>query len=214
MINLNLIKKVKNLSKDKLDSDNKAVLLTPYSCESGNPDSHKKRNQNGNDKIVNLPARLFFYQALKSQNGIAYVEMLPLLVLFVLLFGLSFGLWASIHRATLKSIAARHYSFEVLNNRTHYIYHRDTESANDYKAYYGENGLRFFANVYKQSGRTPALKKETARLSLFDEGVTKINPPSSKNSTRIPVGEQKNPIEIKTGYGICIDTPDCNIKLR
>ena len=141
------------------------------------------------------------WTTLKDQKGIAYVEMLPLLVLFVLLFGLSFGLWKSIHRATLKTIAARRYSFEVLNNRTHYIYHRDTLPANGPDQFY-QKGRRFFANIdYDESGSGEDLKKEKVELSLFDQGVVKINTPSPKNSKF----EQTNPIEIKVGYGICID---------
>lgn len=150
--------------------------------------------------------QIYKFQALKSRKGLAYVEMLPLLVLFVVLFGLSFGLWTSIHRATLKSIAARHYSFEVLNNRTHYIYHRDTQSAVDYKNYYEKNGKRFFANVDYQTADNPSLYYEEGELSLFNEGVTQINSaPDPGNSSFA------NPIKIKTGYGICIDTGKCKL---
>ena len=151
------------------------------------------------------------FQGLRNQKGIAYVEMLPLLVLFVLLFGLSFGLWTSIHRATLQSIAARHYSFEVLNNRTHYIYHRDTVGASGIQAYYGKNGMRFFANVENQPGGNPDLKAEKRELSLFNQGVTKIYSPKPGNSTSFSPAFQRNPIMIKAGYGICIDTKTCNI---
>jgi len=152
--------------------------------------------------------RTYRFQALNSRKGLAYVEMLPLLVLFVVLFGLSFGLWTSIHRATLKSIAARHYSFEVLNNRTHYIYHRDTTSAEGFEDYYGENGKRFFANVNYQLTENPDLDYEERELSLFNEGVTQINPaPDPRNSSF----DQTNPIGIKTGYGICIDTGNCEL---
>lgn len=152
--------------------------------------------------------QIYRFQALNSRKGLAYVEMLPLLVLFVVLFGLSFGLWTSIHRATLKSIAARHYSFEVLNNRTHYIYHRDTTQAENSKDYYGKNGKRFFANVHYQPRENPKLYYEEGKLSLFDKGVTQINPaPDPRNFSL----DQTNPIRIKTGYGICIDTGSCKL---
>jgi len=87
------------------------------------------------------PARL-----LQNQRGVAVVEMLSFLAVFVTLFGLAFGFWTAIHRGTLQSIAARHYAFEVINNRTHFIYHRDTVDAGDdgnKKAYYKKNGSRF-----------------------------------------------------------------------
>ena len=149
-----------------------------------------------------------YYYGLKNQRGVAYVEMLPLLVIFVLLFGLSFGLWTSIHRATLKSIAARHYSFEVLNNRTHYVYHKDIQDAVNYKQYYRKNGKRFFANVDYQDTTKPDFWNETTDLTLFNQGITKISDPSPENSAN----PQTNPIRIKIGYGICIDTKACDLE--
>ena len=149
-------------------------------------------------------------QIIKNEKGLAYVELLPMLVIFVILFGLTFGLWTSIHKASLKSIAARHYSFEVLNNRTHYIYHRDIIPLNGKKSYYQKNGMRFFANVeYQKDSTNPKLKADQSNLSLFDSGVSQIYPPNPKNSSF----RQTNPIKIKTGYGICIDNNNCKVSL-
>ena len=86
----------------------------------------------------------FLKRQIKNQRGVAFVEMLPLLALFVILFGLTFGFWDSIHRGVLQSIAARHYAFEVINNRSHYIYHRDTQNPKGEFGYYGKDGHRFF----------------------------------------------------------------------
>lgn len=135
--------------------------------------------------------------ALKNQRGVAVVEMLPLLAVFILLFGLTFGFWASIHSGTLSSIAARHYAFEVINNRANFLYHRDTVAPDGDRSYYEKNGFRYFAVVEFQPGaeevaQTPQ-KKE---LSLFD----KI--PKSDGAGKA------NPIKIKTGYGIC-NSADC-----
>ncbi|MBC6414914.1 MAG: hypothetical protein GDA46_00760 [Bdellovibrionales bacterium] len=137
------------------------------------------------------------YQIIRNQKGVAYVEMLPLLVLFVILYGITLGLWSSIHQATLKSIATRHYSFEVLNNRTHYVYHRDNQAPIGNVSYYGRAGRRFFANVEHQATSNPSLINSKAFLSLFDSGITQIETTLSPNQT--------NPIRIKTGYGICIN---------
>ena len=154
------------------------------------------------DRILKNKKIKYCY-GLKNQRGVAYVEMLPLLVLFVLLFGLSFGLWTSVHRATLKSIAARHYSFEILNNRTHYIYHKDTSDAH----YYKKKGKRYFANVDYQPIEDPFLYHESPDLTLFSKGITKINDPKPENSDKA----QTNPIRIQIGYGICIDTETCEL---
>ena len=96
---------------------------------------------------------------LKNNKGLAVVEMLFLLPLFVVLFGLTFGFWTAIHRGSLQSIAARHYAFEVLNYRSDINYHRDVclfgpnncDKLNVNEEYYGEGegkgGYRFFAVV-------------------------------------------------------------------
>lgn len=137
---------------------------------------------------------------LNNSRGIAMVEMLPLLFIFVILFGLSFGLWSSIHSGILQSIAARHYAFQVLNNRTHFIYHRDTDDNVDKDTqYYKAHGKRFFAVVELQQQSDPEFKAEKKALNLFDKGVLNItgDPRARTNQT--------NPIKLKTGYGICID---------
>ena len=128
------------------------------------------------------------------------VEMLPLLFIFVILFGLAFGLWASIHSGILQSTSARHYAFEALNNRTHFIYHRDTITPSDHTDYYEKDGKRFFAIVERQASASPDIIAETKELNLFGKDSLRINAPQSST--------QRNPIKLKTGYGICIDF-DC-----
>ena len=149
-------------------------------------------------KIQNLK---FFQKAAVSNKGIAYVEMLPLIILFVMLFGLTFGLWTSIHNGTLRSIAARHYAFEVLNNRTHFVYHRDTSEGSS-QQYYKKNAYRVFLNVKHQTASNPENIPESNPLSLFDQGILKTKPSDTANS-KFP---QSNPIYLKMGYGICIDS--------
>ena len=150
---------------------------------------------------------LFF---LKDARGVAVAEMLPLLVVFVMLFGLTFGFWSTIHSGTLSSIGARHYAFEVLNNRTHFIYHRDEGAyagpGNGTDSYYENHNFRFFAVVKKQIGGSPKQKVLERKLSLFTK------PDSSGGSNKMwinavsrPNQYKANPIWIKAGYGICIN---------
>ena len=149
---------------------------------------------------------LFF---LKDTRGVAVAEMLPLLVVFVMLFGLTFGFWSTIHSGTLSSIGARHYAFEVLNNRTHFIYHRDEGAyagpGNGADSYYEEHNFRFFAVVKKQIGGSPKQKVLERKLSLFTK------PDSSGGSNKMWINavsrnqNTANPIWIKAGYGICIN---------
>ena len=135
---------------------------------------------------------------LVNQRGIAMVEMLPLLFIFVILFGLTFGLWASIHTGMLQSIAARHYAFQVLNNRTHFIYHRDTSKPNNKETYYGKDRKRFFAIIEGYTGDDPKLVGQKSTINLFNKGVLNVSEHSGDSG-------QSNPILLKTGYGICLD---------
>lgn len=135
--------------------------------------------------------------SLKNQKGVAVVEMLPLLAVFIILFGLIFGFWTSVHKGILQSISARHYAFEVINNRANFMYHRDTKPAGGAKQYYKKNGYRFFAVVEKQLTSTQKLQPQERDLSLFNQDPMSIPPSRTSNKA--------NPIWVKTGYGICID---------
>lgn len=139
---------------------------------------------------------------LKNSRGVAVVEMLFLLVVFVVLFGLTFGLWTSIHRGTLQSIAARHYAFEVINHRTNFIYHRDNEppdTGDKDKNYYQKNGNRFFAVVDEQPVTRLKLQPKERELSLFNKSVSSFSRESR------PATNKASPIWLKAGYGICLN---------
>lgn len=52
-----------------------------------------------------------------DERGLAIIEAIPILILFVILFGYAYGLFGVIHSGTLHSIAARNYAFETFRNR-------------------------------------------------------------------------------------------------
>lgn len=64
-------------------------------------------------------------QILQNERGLATVETVPLLLLFVILLAYSFGSFGIIHTGILNSIAARTYAFETFRNRTSVVYFRD-----------------------------------------------------------------------------------------
>ena len=114
------------------------------------------------------------------RRGIAMVEILPLLVVFITFFGLAMGFWGAVHSGTLQSIAARHYAFEVINNRTHIEYHRDWNVESDPGTgnmfgtspkpgkYHGQMGMRLFAIVTKQANDPDAIV-ENRGLNFFSD---------------------------------------------
>ena len=139
-----------------------------------------------------------------NDRGIAYVEMIFLIPVLVMFFGLTIGLWSSIHSGTLRSIAARHYAFEVLNNRTEYVYHRDTLlNGKELKHYYQKEGYRVFANVKYQKD-APDYDLARNRLNLFQEEKSPAieesnNQKTNRGCTKI------QPIEFRIAYGICLN---------
>ena len=116
------------------------------------------------------------------RRGIAMVEILPLLVVFITFFGLFIGLWGGVHSGILQSIAARHYAFEVINNRTHSEHHRDwnpganagtglmfSSSTPSEEKYHGLLGMRLFAVVTKQTIANPEELAENRGLNFFND---------------------------------------------
>ena len=62
---------------------------------------------------------------LRNEKGLATVETIPLLVVFVILLAYSFGTFGVIHTGILNSIAARTYAFETMRGRANVTYFRD-----------------------------------------------------------------------------------------
>ena len=141
---------------------------------------------------------------LRNHSGASVVEMLPLLVVFIILFGLTLGLWQTIHSGVLRSIATRHYAFEVINNRTHIVYHRDTKKPQDDKQYYRKNGYRFFGSIKRQPISNPQPLAREKEINRFNLGGTQISSINVRNVADPDLG-QVNPIKLKIGYGMCLD---------
>ena len=142
------------------------------------------------------------------------VEMLPMLVIFIILFGLLLGFWSTVHRGTLQNMSARHYAFEVLNNRTHFIYHRDTPGASADKSqdYYEKPGFRYFAIVESQTGGSPVLRPPRKEINLFDLNAS--SKADKKFSRWMRDTTQANPVQLKQGYGICLDCKCGGIRIK
>lgn len=66
---------------------------------------------------------------LKSEKGMATIETLPLLFIFIFLIAYTLGFFGVIHTAIMNSISSRTYAFETFRNRSNLIYFRDTANA-------------------------------------------------------------------------------------
>ncbi len=62
---------------------------------------------------------------IRNEKGLATLETVPLLAIFVILLAYSFGAFGVIHTGILNSVAARTYAFETMRGRTNVTYFRD-----------------------------------------------------------------------------------------
>jgi hypothetical protein len=148
---------------------------------------------------------------LRNQKGLAMVETVPLIVVFVALLSFTLGLFGVIHTATLNSIGARTYAFETFRQRTDLSIFRENGSGlNAGRALtYETKGWRFHAVNHESDDRNRFVP--TTRLVAFGrelpEGANDISVHNQqiyelpRRNERIAV----NPVWIMVGYGICLN---------
>ena len=165
----------------------------------------------------------------QNQRGISTIEMIPVLLLFALMFNVSLGFFGIVHSGILNSIAARNYAFETFRNRANLNYLRDstdcTTNPDCYQSYYEKKGFRFHGVVSEASGNSNENWIVTRRPTMFTEAQTGVLDPDGVSAdhllvTQISDGgkasdifsglhrdEAKNglsPVWIRTLYGICM----------
>ena len=150
-----------------------------------------------------------------SEQGMASLEMLPLLFVFIFMFAYTLGLFGSIHTGIKNSIGARQYLFETVRNRVNVVYFRDTA---------GTDAVQFSAlnnrihGIKGESQGTDAALRATERALRM--GIT-IEPGPSRNDPSIHVekipsatelnagardtGTEASPIWIMVVYGLCLN---------
>ena len=147
----------------------------------------------------------------KNQKGIATIETLPMLVIFVVLFSYGMGLFGVIHSGILYSISARAYAFETFRNRTNVTYFRSNNKTDpQHFANYGVrlHGILAENHNYKEgfiAGKRPiAFGRKIQDVGNDVESHNqKIHTLKTRNR-RVAV----NPVWLMIAYGICIN-PNC-----
>lgn len=166
-------------------------------------------------------------RSLADQRGLASIEMIPVLVLFVMLLNYTLGFFGIIHSGILNSIAARNYALETFRARANLNYLRDAGELLP-EAYYNKWGYRFHGIIFENSGasnqwvatrrplrftdhqqyRSPS-GQESASQGDHNTLVRQIQ--GSRLVSDIFSGEQPdegrsgmNPVWLQTLYGICV----------
>ncbi|MDC0980323.1 hypothetical protein OAQ84_01165 [Bdellovibrionales bacterium] len=91
-------------------------------------------------------------RTIKESKGLATIEALPLLVIFLVLITYGLGLFGVIHTSILASISARAYAFETFKHRTNLDLFRDTHPS---PASNRSFGIRLHAVTAFQPGESP-----------------------------------------------------------
>lgn len=156
-----------------------------------------------------------------NQKGMASVEMIPILMMFIVLVNFALGFFGVIHSGILNSIAARNYAFETFRNRADLNYLRDAAGAQAI-SYLGK-GFRYHFVVAENEKREEAVA--TKRPIKFTEVVSPADPLATANDhekkvrsikdkgavSEVFAGKTKaegdsgvSPVWIMTSYGICL----------
>lgn len=165
---------------------------------------------------------------LKNQSGMAAIEIIPVLVLFVLLINFTLGFFGVIHSGILNSIAARNYAFETFRNRTNLNYLRDEQSE---PVTYIKARYRFHSVIGEQATNSNSWvatirdikftnintgSADQASTSDHNTDIRNMNDESKKTS-EVFTGETKDDpksgmsrVWVMTTYGICL-TSKCDI---
>ena len=149
---------------------------------------------------------------LKKQKGMASMEAMFSIILYLALLSFSLGFFGVVHSGIVNSIAARYSAFDIFNNRTYLKYHRDNEPSIHHS--HKKNGFRFHTIISEENSAGDTDFVATQRYIAFAK-IHEKKRGVDNNKRRDMVEEARNnnndkgysfnPVWVKTGYGICLN---------
>lgn len=155
-------------------------------------------------------------QHLNNERGLAVLESVIILFIFLVLSRYTIGFFGVTHTAIIQSIASRNYTFEIFRHRTHLWYFRDNKPMTPNLSYhsYG-NRLHGTNNEIAVSGSDTRQYPTERRVAMFieEEPQGRSSNEHASATSDIRVGERNasislDPVWIKIQYGICL-TAQC-----
>lgn len=154
-------------------------------------------------------------QHISNDKGMATVEALPLLVIYVMLISYAMGIFGSIHTAILYNIHARTYAFETFRNRSDLTYFRGNADSNFIVLHYRNNEIRLHGiHDGTTAGAEPDWRATRRTIKAGTESGDFIgNDPGTHGNKINNIGPRNrevgvNPIWVRVLYGICV-TSNC-----
>jgi hypothetical protein len=157
-----------------------------------------------------------------SQHGISTVELIPVLLVFVILFNFSLGFFGVIHSGILNSIAARNYAFETFRNRSNLNRLRDDTQGVFTEIAYNKDGFRYHSILVEgapvPSSGNPEWYVTTRPIKFTDQNQGVADDTEVQDHSRVQEitdpgkakdvyydGKGIGSVWIKTAYGICLN---------
>lgn len=151
---------------------------------------------------------------IQSEKGMATIEVVPLLFIFVVLISYALGAFGIIHTGILNSIASRTYAFETFRGRANLTYFRDIPGA--LPEHYRAIGSRLHAVLSEKRGEEDKefmVTERSIRMGMPYEtviGRDQDDIHEQKVYEGIQAGKRNesigvNPVWIRVGYGICLN---------
>jgi hypothetical protein len=152
-------------------------------------------------------------KTLRNEKGMAMIEAVPLLVMFVVLLSFSLGFFGVIHTAILNSISARAYAFETFRDRTNLNFFREDGSALKSLGplWLGTKGFRYHA-IQNENDRRSLFIPTTRTIAVGKEEPEKQTSRDTHNQQIYTIQDRQantrvdvNPVWVMVGYGICLN---------
>lgn len=144
---------------------------------------------------------------LKDESGMALLETIPLLVIFVMLISFALGLFGYIHTGILHSISARTYAFETFRNRTNLNFFRENLSGLTTPLYYSKKGYRFHLITAPNDSRLKFVASAFP-IKIGDPLENKGSQTAHNNQVFDMQPRNQNvevsPAWLMIGYGMCV----------
>ncbi len=139
------------------------------------------------------------------QKGMALLETLTLMIVFIVLAGYMLGFFSVVHSGIKNSIAARNLAFESFRNRSDLRLWRDNNPKiiSYYKDFRWHSTIS--ENTPQRNVGGPELYSTGRRINYIGEGRDNRNVSGELNDFEI---QKTNTVWVKTAYGICL-TAEC-----
>jgi hypothetical protein len=148
---------------------------------------------------------------LKNQKGMATLESVVLLVLFLVITSYTIGFFGIIHTGIKNSIGARSLAFETFRNRANVSYWRDNinprldaRGTNHYKKHgYRTHGIISETSTEVTGGESPYYATARQVAYVRNPDFRRDNVTGDKISGHET--QEANAVYIKVKYGICLN---------